>query len=375
MASRIYLDYNATTPLDPRVLKVFIDQLQAEGGNPSSLHFHGQQSRRLLDRSREEIARFFRVRPHEVLFTSGGTEAAALLLRGFIALRPGCHILTSQAEHACVYQTLKQMESKGTSVTFLPTGSWGAARLEQVEQALRPDTQLMTLMGANNETGVVTDIEGIAALAQKKGIPFIVDGVGWLGKECFSLPAGVSAIFFSGHKIYAPKGVGFCICRQGLKLEPLFMGGGQEYQKRAGTENVPAIAALAEAIRLLAQEQQKKIPEMRRLRDRFEQGLMAALPGVVINGEGPRVSNTSNLSFLGMDGEGLLIQFDQEGISASHGSACASGALEPSRVLLAMGMPLSQARASIRFSIGYQTTEEEVDEAVKRIVKVVKRVS
>lgn len=372
MAPRIYLDYNATTPLDPRILKIFIEELQAEGDNPSSLHFHGQQSRRTLDRSREAIARFFRVRPHEVLFTSGGTEGAALLLRGLLALHPHWHVITSEAEHACVYRTLKQMEKKGTPVTFLSTGAWGAVHPKQVEEAIRPDTQLIALMGANNETGVLTDIEAIAALAQKKGIPFIVDGVAWLGKEQFSLPAGVSAIFFSGHKIYAPKGIGFCICRQGLKLEPLFIGGGQEYQKRAGTENVAAIVALAEAVRLLALEQGEKILKMRRLRDHFEQALMAALPDIIVNGEGPRISNTSNLSFLGIDGESLLIHLDREGLSASHGSACASGALEPSRILLAMGMPLSQARSSIRFSIGYSTTEEEIDEAIDRIVKVVK---
>ncbi len=372
MAAHIYLDYNSTTPLAPRVLNVFMDVLQRERGNPSSLHFHGRQSRRLLDQSREEIARFFRVRPHEVLFTSGGTEGAALLLRGFLALHPQPHVITSEAEHSCVYQTLKQMEKKGTAVTFLPVGVWGAVRPAQVEEAIRPETQLITLMGANNETGVLTDIEGVAALAKKRGIPFIVDGVAWLGKESFSLPPGVSAIFFSGHKIYAPKGVGFCICRQGLKLEPLFVGGGQEYQRRSGTENVAAIAALAEAIRLLAEEGGKKIPEMRRLRDRFEQELVAALPHVIVNGEGPRVSNTSNLSFLGMEGEALLIYLDREGLSVSHGSACASGALEPSRILLSMGMPLSQARASLRFSIGYQTTEEEISEAVKRIVKAVR---
>lgn len=373
MASRIYLDYNATTPLDPRVLNVFTEQLQEERGNPSSLHFYGKQSRRLLDQSREKIAHFFGVRPHEVLFTSGGTEGAALLLRGLVSLNPSLHLVTSEGEHACVYQTLKQMEKKGTPVSFLTTGSWGAVRLEQVEQAIRSDTQLITLMAANNETGVLTDLEGIAALAHKKKIPLIVDGVGWLGKELFSLPLGVSAIFFSGHKIYAPKGVGFCLCRQGIKLEPLFVGGGQEYQKRAGTENISAIAALAEAIHLIDQEQKKKIPEMRKLRDYFEQALIAHLSDVVINGKGPRVSNTTNLSFLGVDGEALLIQLDREGICASHGSACASGALEPSRILLAMGMPLSQARSSIRFSLGYQTTEEEIREAITRIVKIVKK--
>jgi cysteine desulfurase len=371
--NRIYLDYNASTPLDPHVLKVLVKELEEEEGNPSSIHFHGQQCRRKLANSRQTIARFFKVKPHEIIFTSGGTEGAALLLQGVILQNPAGHVISSGTEHACVYETLKELRKRGTEVTFLPTNQWGAVRPEDVEAAIRPQTCLITLMAVNNETGVMTDLEAIAAIAQRAQIPFVVDGVAWLGKERISIPSGVSALFFSGHKIHAPKGVGFCICRQNLKLSPLLMGGGQEYNRRAGTENLPGIVALAEAIILLEQDQDSMIDHMRRLRDRFEQELLIRLNQVVINGAGPRVCNTSNLAFAGVDGEALLINLDREGISASHGSACSSGALEPSRILLEMGIPLAQTQSSLRFSVGRTTTEAEIQQAVAIIVQVVER--
>lgn len=369
----IYLDYNASTPLDPHVLNVLIKELREEEGNPSSIHFHGQQCRHKLERSRQTIARFFKVKPHEVIFTSGGTEGAALLLQGFLFQDFSGHVLSSAVEHACVYQTLKELRKRGLDVTFLPTGQWGAVRPEDVEQAIRPQTRLITLMAVNNETGVKTDIEAIAAIAQKANIPFFVDGVAWLGKENICIPPGVSAIFFSGHKIHAPKGIGFCICRPSLKLSPLFLGGHQEFNRRAGTENLPSIIALAEAVTLLEEHQEEWINHMRQLRDLFEKELSNRLPNIVVNGLGPRVCNTSNLAFLGIDGETLLIHLDMEGVSTSHGSACASGALEPSRILLEMGIPLSQTQSSLRFSLGRTTTETDILQAVSAIVRVVER--
>jgi cysteine desulfurase len=368
---RIYLDYNASTSLDPRILKVLLEELEEEEGNPSSAHFHGQQCRRKLEQSRETIAGFFKVKPHEVIFTSGGTEGAALLLQGMMLQNPGLHILSSGVEHACVYHTLKELRKRGADVTFLPTGPRGAVLPEEVEKAIRPETGLITLMAVNNETGVITDLEAIAAIAQRAAIPFVVDGVAWLGKEIIRIPPGISALFFSGHKIHAPKGVGFCFCRQNLKLSPLFVGGGQEFNRRSGTENLPGIVALAEAVALLEKGQEGMINRMYRLRDRFEGELLRRLPNVVVNGVGPRICNTSNLAFLGVDGETLLINLDMEGISASHGSACASGGLEPSRILLEMGIPLAQVRSSLRFSLGSTTTEEEIERAIAIIIRVV----
>lgn len=370
---RIYLDHNASTFLDPSVLQVLIKELEEEEGNPSSTHFHGQQCRRKLEQSRLTIARFFHVKPNEVIFTSGGTEGANLLIQGIMLQHPKGHVISSGAEHACVYQTLKDFEKKGTAVTFLPAGLKGAVEPGELERAIRPETRLITLMAVNNETGVLTDIESIAAIAQKHQIPFVVDGVAWLGKEIIQIPPDVSALFFSGHKIHAPKGVGFCICRQSLRLTPLFVGGGQEQNRRAGTENLPGIVALAEAVRCLENGQEQIISQMRLLRDQFEHRIMLALPNVIINGSGQRASNTSNLAFLGVDGETLLMNLDSEGISVSHGSACSSGALEPSRVLLEMGVPLAQARVSLRFSLSRITTESELTTAADTIIHLVNR--
>lgn len=374
MSNRIYLDHNASSPLDPIVLKAVIQELQEEVGNPSSVHWHGKKSRRRLEEARQIISDYLNVKPQEIIFTSSGTEGANLALRGvFSDQKFSGHVVTCGAEHSCVYQIVKDLEKKGCQVTFLTAGSWGCVALEQLQAALRPDTKLITLMAVNNETGVKTDIEAIATVAQKAGITLIVDGVALLGKEFFTIPKGVTAMFFSGHKLHAPKGIGVLFCRQSLKLTPLFVGGEQEFNRRAGSENLSGAIGFAKAVELLKGHEEEFADHMRMLRDRLEKGLQARLDNVVVNGEGPRISNTSNLSFLGVDGESLLISLDQEGISVSHGSACSSGALEPSRVLLDMGIPLDRARSSLRFSVSRFTTIEEIDKAIDIIVKVVTR--
>lgn len=373
MNRRIYLDANASTFLDPRVLQVLIQQLQEEEGNPSSIHAHGRQSRKKLEESRLIIAKFLKLKPNEIIFTSGGTEGAYLLLHGLMKSFANGHLITSTVEHPCVYETAKNFEKLGYQASYLSPGLYGAVHPEAVKETLRPDTRLITLMAVNNETGVKTDIEGIAEIALEARIPFIVDGVALLGKELFQIPRGVSAMFFSGHKLHAPKGIGFCFCRQSLKLLPLYSGGNQEFHRRAGTENLPGIVALAEAVRILDQEQLLITGQLRERRDLLEKMLIDQLGGVSVNGEGPRIVNTTNLSFEGVDGESLLLNLDLEGISVSHGSACSSGALEPSRVILNMGIPLKQARSAIRFSVGRNTTQEEVLEAVEIIKKIVIR--
>lgn len=370
---RIYLDYNAATPVDPLVLNAYIQAIELDKGNPSSTHFHGQQSRRLLNESRQLIAQFFNVQPNELIFTSGGTESANILLHGVMQRHTQGHIITSLVEHACVYETIKELEKKGHAVTYLNPGMHGAVSKEAVEQAIRPDTRMITLMAVNNETGVKTDIEAIAKIAQLHGIPFVVDGVAWLGKEFFQIPVGVSAIFFSGHKIHAPKGVGMYICRSNVKLIPLLFGGDQEFKRRAGSENVAAIVSLAKAIQILKETQEQTIVHMQTLRNFFEQQLQAQLTGVHINGTGERICNTSNLSFDEVDGESLLMLLDQEGVSVSHGSACSSGALEPSRILLNMGISLSLARSSIRFSIGRTTTQQEIEKVIEILARLIIR--
>ncbi len=367
----IYLDYNASTPLDPKVFQAMVHALEEEQANPSSAHSFGKESRKKIERSREIVANYFKVKNSEVIFTSGGTEGAAFLIQGILKNQPG-HVISSSVEHACVYENLKQL-NKNYQVSFLPTGEWGAVKAENIEKEIRQDTRLIALMAVNNETGVMTDIEAIARIAHMRKIPFIIDGVAWLGKAPMHLPLGVSAAFFSGHKIYGPKGIGCCICRSGLKLSPLLVGGNQEFNRRAGTENLSGIIGFAEAIVQMATNEDQMINNIKEMRDFFEKEIQNQLNHVVINGEDPRVCNTSNIAFLGCDGESLLIQFDLQGLAASHGSACSSGALEPSRILREMGLSSERVNSSIRFSLGRMTTKEDIQQAIHIIVNTVNK--
>ncbi|MDP1835293.1 MAG: cysteine desulfurase family protein [Chlamydiales bacterium] len=373
MKRTIYLDNNATTPLDPKVIQAITHCLKHDFGNPSSPYTLGRQSRVLVDEARRNVASYLGVRPRELIFTSSGTEALNTLIRGICSGRPPGHIVTSSVEHSAVFATVQEMERAGWNVTFLAPGSFGSVSAQAVHSAITPHTALIAIMAVNNETGVKTDIDGIATVARETGVPLIVDGVALLGKEPYAIPAGVSAMAFSGHKFHGPKGIGLLCMRGRLKVAPLITGGGQEFGLRAGTENVPGIVGLATALELVREELPHATERMRVLRDRFEAEIRGAISDVVVNGEGPRICNTSNLAFLGVDGEALLINLDQHGIAASHGSACSTGALEPSRILTNMGVPLEQARSSLRFSLSRLTTDEEVDEAIQIIIDCVKR--
>lgn len=373
MTQRIYLDNNASTFLDPRVRELLVLSLNTFQGNPSSTHYYGQKIRSAITQARSSIANYFSVKPAELIFTSGGSESANMVMKGLLPNKGSGHLITSTVEHSCVYNTAKQLESLGCRATFLEPGLYGAITPEAVREAIRPDTKLIALMFANNETGVKTDIGSIAKIALEYGIPFFVDAVSMLGKEVFSIPQGVSAMAFSGHKLHAPQGIGLTYVRSGTKLQPLLCGGEQEGGRRAGTENILGILGFAKAIEVLGEELPKASEYMRTLRDRLEKNLMQALPDVFVNGQGPRTVNVSNLAFSGVDGEGLLMALDAAGVAASHGSACASGSLEPSRVLLGMGLPLDLVRSSIRFSLSRFTTEEEIDRASEVIVGAVRR--
>lgn len=370
---KIYFDNNASTAIDPRVLDVVVQDLSESLGNPSSTHEYGQRCRQKLTKARQTIAATLGVKPSEIIFTSGGTEGANFILRGLFSSKRLGHIVTSNLEHSCVYQTVKYLEQQGCSATYLACGSTGAAAPLAVFEALQSNTKCISLMAVNNETGVKTDIDAIASLAKQANVPFLVDGVAWLGKEQICIPDGVSAIFFSGHKLHAPKGVGFAIVRPHLKLDSLLIGGAQESGRRAGSENLSAILGLAEAVRLLKEELPAATHRMEALRNRLEKGLIERLPNIKINGSGPRIANTSNLCFSGVEGETLLAALDMCGIAVSHGSACASGAIEPSRVLLNMGMNRDEAASSLRFSLSKSTTEEEVDTCIEKVVDLVKR--
>lgn len=372
MNPRIYLDNNAGTLVDPRIIPVLVNHLNTMGGNPSSFHFEGREARALLNKARATIAAYFNIKKsNEFIFTSSGTEALNMILRGVFADQPKGHLITSTVEHSAVYKTVKELESKGCKVTYLEPGFYGSVKPEDIQSAIRPDTRLIATLAVNNETGVKTDIDAIAGVAQKAKVPFLVDAVSWLGKETISIPEGVAAMCFSGYKCHAPKGIGFAYVRSSLKLTPLVTGGDQEFGRRAGTENLLGILGLAEAIQLLKIELPQATMRMASLRDKLEQGLMKNLAGVYLNGEGPRICNTTNLSFEGVEGETLLARLDMAGISASHGSACASGALEPSRILLNMGISREIADSSVRFSLSRLTKESEIDRAIDIITQLV----
>ncbi len=361
----IYLDNNATTFLDSQVLSAMEPILSGKVGNPSSIHRYGQAGAALLAKATKEVAAYFGVQTSEVVFTSGATEALNMLIR---AIPNGSHIITSSLEHIAVIESLK---FSGCEVDYLdPEAKNGAIAPWQVERALRPDTAAIILMAANNETGIKTDLEPIASMALERGVTFIVDGVAQLGRGEWPLPLGVSAVCFSGHKIHAPTGVGVAIIRKTMKTHPLIVGGPQQRGRRGGTENLVGIVGFAKALSLLP----KSGAEMGALRDRFEEGLSTHLSGVSIHGgDQPRLCNTSNIAFLDVDGETLLMQLDLAGIAVSHGSACSSGTLESSRVLLNMQIEPKIARSSIRFSLSRFTTPDEIERAIKIIVDVVEK--
>ncbi len=359
----IYLDHNATTFLDPHVLAAMEPILSGTLGNPSSTHRFGQAAKALLAKATKEVAAYFGVQTADVVFTSGATEALNMVIR---SAPKGGHIITSSLEHIAVLEALK---FTGCEVTYLdPEPGHGALSLKQIVEALTPRTSMLVVMAANNETGIKTDLDPIAAFAQERGLKLVVDGVAQLGKEPSKLPQGVTAACFSGHKIHAPTGVGVAIVRRAHRAHPLILGGPQQRGLRGGTENLAAIVGFAKALTLFPESS----APIAHLRDRFEKDLQASLNDLVIHGaDQPRVCNTSHIAFLGVDGETLLMQLDLAGVAVSHGAACSSGTLEPSRVLLNMGVSRDSARSSIRFSLSRFTTEEEIERAVRIIANVV----
>lgn len=365
---RIYLDNNATTPLDPKVSEIMIGEINGVAGNPSSLHWFGRQAHCKLIEARKSIASFFHSAPEEIIFTSGGTEGLNYLLRG---LGGRGHVITTGIEHSAVYKTMRTLENQGLEATYLPVGLWGAPLPDAIQSAIRSDTKAMIFTLSNGETGVRIDLDAIAAIAEKAGIPLFLDGVSFIGKEPLKLPNAVKGLALSGHKFHGPQGIGLVLCR--YELTPLLTGGGQEYHKRPGTENVMGIMGLAAAIQILSEEQTSITKYILELRQYFENGLLAALPNIQINGQGPRISNTSNIAFPGFDGERLLRELDIAGIAASGGSACSAKSTEPSRILTEMGINNSIARSSVRFSLSRMNTKEELDLAMEKIVSIVKK--
>ena len=368
----IYLDYAATTPLDERVLDAMLPFLREHHGNPSSLHASGRRSRRAVEEAREQVAAALGAKPKEITFTSGATEAANQAIRAFAASYPGCHIITSQLEHAATLETCRYLETLGYQVAYLVPTETGEITATQVEAALREDTRCVALMRVNNETGVRTDISAVRAVLPE-GIPLFCDAVQALGFEPVDVnELGADALSVSGHKVYGPKGVGVLYVREGLQVSPLLLGGQQERGLRAGTHNTPAIVGMGEAAALAA-EAAKDTRTLEELRDGLERRLLQ-IEGVHVNGLGaPRGPKHSNVRVADVDGETLLHLLDTLGVQVSAGSACAAGSLEPSHVLLAMGLSREEARASLRFSLGKGVSADMLAEAVSRVEEAVER--
>lgn len=383
---RIYLDANATTPVLPEVVEAMRPFWSESFGNPSSAHQSGQRARSAVDHARTSIARLLNCSPKEIVFTSGGTESDNLALNGvlnpFLDKRQPAHLLTTEIEHHAVLYTAQALRRRGAAVTYLAPNRDGIIDPEAFEAALRPDTELVSIMFANNETGAIQPIGKLARIAKayNPSILFHTDAVQAAGKLPLDLTGAlknVDLLSISGHKMYAPQGTGILFVRSGLHVAPLFHGGPQERQRRAGTENVPGIVALGRAAELAQTWLASDAPtELTGLRDRLEAGLLAAIPNTHINGPtdpSHRSPNTTNLRFDGVDAEALLIALDMQGIAASFGAACQSGATEPSHVLLAMGLTPTEARSSLRLSLSRLTTPEEIDRALTLIPAAVAR--
>ncbi len=374
MMRRIYLDNNATTPVLPEVLDAMRPYFGEHFGNASSIHHHGQETRAAVERARDSVASLLGCRASEIVFTSGGTESDNLAISGLTS--EGDHVITSSIEHHAVLNACRHLEKMGCDVTYVLVDSRGLVGPDDVRRALRPNTRLISIMTANNETGVLQPVEEIGRIAAEADVYFHTDAVQAAAKVRIDVKKiGCDALSISGHKMHAPQGVGALYVRKGTQLQPLFHGGQHERSRRAGTENVPGIVALGKAAELAMQGFERGEDEkMSALRDRLQRGILAQVEEAAVNGEGaPRVPNTSNIYFDHIEGESMVISLDLKGLAVSTGAACSSGAIEPSHVLMAMGLRTDRARASIRFSLGKQNTAEDVDFALALVPEAVAR--
>jgi len=374
---RIYLDYNATTPVRPEVLEALLPFYREQFGNPSSVHWAGRQVAGAVEKAREQVAALLNCAPAEIVFVSCGTEADNMALKGTVdALREkGNHIITTTVEHPAVLETCKHLEKAGCRVTYLPVDNEGQLDLADLEQAITPQTILISVMWANNETGNIYPIEAIGAIAKGRGIRFHTDAVQAVGKlEVDVQKANLDLLALSGHKLGAPKGVGVIYVRRGTRLTPFMHGGHQERNRRAGTHNVAGIVGLGKACELALVERETAWARVQGLRDRLEEGIFARIPQVKLNGHPrERLPNTLNVSFAWIEGESLLLNLDMKGIAASSGSACTSGSLEPSHVLGAMCVEVTLAHSSTRFSLGPDTSAADIDYVLEVLPPIVQR--
>jgi cysteine desulfurase len=370
----IYLDHAATTPVRQEVLDAMAPYFSEIFGNVSSIHMVGQRARKALENARGVIAGCIGADPKEIFFTSGGTESDNLAIKGVAHANKtkGMHLITTKIEHHAVLNCCKSLEEEGFEITYLPVDQCGVVLLPALEEAIRPDTVLISVMLANNETGTLQPVSEIAAIARKRGVLFHTDAVQAVGKIPVKVnELGIDLLSISGHKIYGPKGIGALYIRKGTRISPLLHGGHHERQMRAGTENIPAIVGLAKALELAQAELPSTIKHLTGLRDHLEQGIREKISHVYINGHPiQKLPNILNVSFEFIDGEALLLALDMRGIAVSTGSACASGSTDPSYVLQAMGVKPTRAQGSIRFSLGRENIESEIDFVLGALIEV-----
>ena len=371
-----YFDNNATTRVAPEVVDAMIPFLREHWGNPSSTYAFGRQVGEHVDQARARVAALINAEPREIVFTSCGTESNNSAIHSALATQPDKrHVLTTAVEHSANIKFCALLQKRGYAVTFLPVASDGALDLELLEQSIRPDTAIVSVMWANNETGVLFPVREIAAICRRKGTLFHTDAVQTPGKLKIDVrELDVDFLSLSAHKLHAPKGIGLLYVKRRVRYQPYIVGGGQERGRRGGTENVANIVAFGRAAELAMANLPDENTRVRALRDRLEDGILAAIPGTSRNGaKEPRLPNTSNLAFEGVEAEGILMLLDQAGICASSGSACTTGSLDPSHVLTAMGFSAARARGSIRFSLGIYNTDAEVDYVLKHLPGIIER--
>lgn len=376
MKQRIYLDNSATTRVDESVIESMLPCFRETFGNASSVHLFGQEARGVIEQARRSIAELIGADTREIVFTSGGTESDNSALWGVFrsARPPGNHIITTKIEHPAILSTCKALEAAGAEVTYAPVDSSGRVDPGEIEKAIRETTILISVMHANNETGVIQPVEEIGRIARQHKILLHTDAVQAVGKIPVDVNAlGVDLLSMSAHKIHGPKGIGILYIRKGTKITPFMTGGSHERKRRAGTENVPAIAGLGTAARLARERLQEMQTRVVALRDRLESQAMSSIAGARVNGKDPRLPNVTNISFDRLEGEAAVIALDLEGVAVSTGSACSAGSVDPSHVLIAMGLRPEVVQSSLRFSLCFYNTDDEIDAALQILEGVVQR--
>ena len=375
MSRRVYLDHNASTPVHPEVVAAMLPFFGEVYGNPSSVHGFGRAAREAVDDARAEIARFLGSRPEEIVFTSGGTESDNFGIKGLALARGAGHVITSRIEHHAVLRTCEALEGQGFDVTYLPVDDQGRLDPDDVKRALRADTLAVSVMHANSEVGTIQPLAEIGAICRERGVPLHVDAVQTFGKIPIDVDAmGIDLLSFSGHKIYGPKGAAGLYVRRGTKMVAVQHGGEHERRRRAGTENVPGIVGLGKAVEVRGREMHDEAQRLSALRDRLWDGIRQRVPDSRLNGERVlRLPGTANVVFRQVESESIVLGLDLKGVAVSAGSACTAGNVEPSYVLVAMGLPVEWAMGAVRFSLGRSTTAEDVDYVVESIVPIVEK--